>query len=615
MISKYKKLISVVVLSISGFLPLFTINNRTLTINKQHQSKSILQTSRTKQVNVGRKVHKFTGLRPKNDQNLFQKLQEQLTTTNINIELNSGTNYNYAIKYDNYDVFHAEHKGQVSYIDKTKSTNNSINVGIKLLDKMSIYISKNNITKNSQKNWKSLKLNSLAKLDYKKVDPASVFYSISASGTKSSPTVTISRSYTSRDSKTTNSQIFGYFNVSNLNHNAKYFFSHASGILTIIAAIILVLIILAVVAGSIFARMRFNYIKKYNGILDFRYERAQDLHNYLLNGSEQVDPEKFGTNISEVESVTTNDIFGNKIYYDYKKEKWFRIANDIEGGNKIEYQENTGEWNSAISANVGGTKGEPTLSESQNIAGGQELGTVPSTRRPIYAGEPPLSESQNIAGGQELGTDPSTRRPIYAGDPDFSVDARESGTRSAADQQYNKINSDLRKTFAEQRNKLKQNEALIRSSRAGIEETDTTESALKKDIEAESQNHTFNNQQTDRIPSDKAAPTLTDPQRDEQKIFNQNSAEIGTKNKNESRIITFADFKTQPNSSNIDQAIANLKEVVEYSQKNEIYNPDDMFSNLRKSDRRDEFYTFIRALPCFEDPTLADLIRLEQEAS
>ena len=265
MLKKHNKLIAVLVLCLSGVLPLATLNNMTLTQHRQHKSKSITQTSIAKRVNVGRKVHKFTGLHSRNDQNLFRKLQEQLSTTNINIKLNSSSNYNYAIKYDNYDVFHAEHKGLVKFIDNTKSTNNSINVGIKLFDKMTIYISKNNNTKNSQKNWKSLKLNSVAKLDFKKVDPASVFYSVSASGTKSSPMVTISRSYKSRDSKTPNSQIFGYFNVSNLNHNAKYFFNHAPGIITIIAAITFVLIILTI-NGSIIARMR--YIDRYNGIQD-----------------------------------------------------------------------------------------------------------------------------------------------------------------------------------------------------------------------------------------------------------------------------------------------------------------------------------------------------------
>ena len=267
---KYNKLVAIMTLSLSGVLPLVTLNNKTLA-GHDNQSKSITNTAISKRVNNdGRKVHKFTGLHSRNDQNLFRKLQDQLTTTNINIELNSTSNYNYAIKYDNYDVFHAEHKGLVSYIDNTKSTNNSINVGIKLFDKMSIYISKNNITKNSQKNWKSLKLNSLAKLDFKKVDPASVFYSVSASGTKSSPTVTISRSYTSRDSKTTNSQIFGYFNVNNINHNAKYFFKHPGGIATIIAVIALVLIALAVI---VFARV--GYVKYKNLQLFFNTKSGE----------------------------------------------------------------------------------------------------------------------------------------------------------------------------------------------------------------------------------------------------------------------------------------------------------------------------------------------------
>ena len=264
MIKNYKMIFSVVALSISGFLPLFTINNRILTVSKQHQSNSISQTFKTKQVNVGRRVHKFTGLRPKNNQNLFQKLKEQLANTNINIKLNNSSNYNFSIEYDNYDVFNTEHKGLVSTINKKNSTNNSINVGIKLLDKMTI-----NISNNLQKNWKSLKLHSLTQLDFKKVDPASIFYSISASGTKSSPTISFSRSYKFRDSKTPNSQIFGYFNVPNINNSAKNFFTHEGAIIpTIIAAIILVLSIL------IIARVSYDYYQYYRS---FHFEGGKEL--------------------------------------------------------------------------------------------------------------------------------------------------------------------------------------------------------------------------------------------------------------------------------------------------------------------------------------------------
>ena len=260
MIKKHNKLIAVLAFSLSGVLPLATLNNMTLTQHRQHKSKSksIAQTSITKRVNVGRKVHKFTGLHSVNDQNLFKKLQEQLTSTNIDIKLNSSPNYEYAIKYDNYDVFNDEHKGLISYIDSTKSTNNSIEVGLKLLEKMKVSISKK-----TKKDWKSLKLNSLTKLDFKKVDPASVFYSISASGSKSSPTVTISRSYTNRDSKTPKSQIFGYFNVNNINHNAKYFFKHPGGIATIITVIALVLIILAIVIATRIGYVRYKNLPSF----------------------------------------------------------------------------------------------------------------------------------------------------------------------------------------------------------------------------------------------------------------------------------------------------------------------------------------------------------------
>ena len=263
---KNLKILSLIVLFISGASPIISLNNNLHTKAIFLKNRPLSNISTNVKNKPGRIVHKFTGSHLTSN-NFFQQLKSQLSSTNININLKSSSNYNYAIKYENFDVFGTKHQGN-EYIVTKNSKNVSINVGVKLLHNMKIRIGNNT---NSQ-SWKNLSFKSLSALNLYKIIPTSISYSILATGSQSSPSASFIRSYKERSDPMhqNKKQLLGTFDVNNLNHSAKHFFTNTPGGYIVLS--IIVIAILGIIAIGTF--MKYKNIRPFRKKLPFLRPRG-----------------------------------------------------------------------------------------------------------------------------------------------------------------------------------------------------------------------------------------------------------------------------------------------------------------------------------------------------
>ena len=218
---KFPNIIILTILLSSSLLPLFILNFK----NPQNQhlintkKETVLYQHKSKHL---RKVRKFNGINSLNKMNLFQQMQAKYATVNINITLNSSANFDYLIKYQDFDVFGSEHSNKQILVRKN-SVAKIVLVGAKLVPKTEIKIG------SEANSWKTLTLNTLSKINFQDINSQSINYHIDAAGSKSSPTINLNRSYTKRDKSGKFSKVItdnvGHFNVYNRNKWIHNFFT------------------------------------------------------------------------------------------------------------------------------------------------------------------------------------------------------------------------------------------------------------------------------------------------------------------------------------------------------------------------------------------------------
>ena len=211
------KKLALFILSVGIVTPLSAVNHKlVVTSNPNNKISKIIKAKQD--VKNGRKITKFVPFHNTNAEDLFTKIKEQITTTNINIKFNNSSKFDYVIKYGNYDVFGKKHDENQILINKAK--NQYINVGSTLLQNTEVKIEQ------SSKTWHKLSLEHFKKLDLTQVNPESINFYINSSGTKSSPTITLKRSYTNRgDPKIVLTDEIGFYNLNNQKKNLNDFFS------------------------------------------------------------------------------------------------------------------------------------------------------------------------------------------------------------------------------------------------------------------------------------------------------------------------------------------------------------------------------------------------------
>ena len=219
--SKSKNLLTVLILVSGATLPFSSLLTDHLSLFHQQKTLKEISVIKHKSRNT-RKVRKFTTNRSTTNVDLFKLLQTKYATTNFNVALRSNSNFNYQIMYDNFDIFGTDHTQEVT-IDKHSKFKETIEVAVKFLANMKIKIG---IT---SARWNKLSLKSLTKLDLKDVNPLSINYYVDSSGSKSSPSINLYRSYTKRNSKNIITDVFGFFDIYNLNNTINHFFQKTPG--------------------------------------------------------------------------------------------------------------------------------------------------------------------------------------------------------------------------------------------------------------------------------------------------------------------------------------------------------------------------------------------------
>ena len=197
-----------------------------------------------------RKVKKFRSTK-ENQPNLFTELKSKIAKTNINISLDNSASYNFIAFYSNYDVFSNLHQNlTVTSISHAKK-NQIINVAAAKLFDLSIKV--------CEPKQKSVKLNcnikELKPLDFNKVNPVSIGYSIEATGRINNARINLVQTYFERGNLKQQSRKIGDFNILNVNNKFKNFINTWYGItLTEILTIILFCLLLYLVKFIVFLR-------------------------------------------------------------------------------------------------------------------------------------------------------------------------------------------------------------------------------------------------------------------------------------------------------------------------------------------------------------------------
>ena len=214
-------LLSVLILVSGATLPFSNLLTDHLSLFHQQKTLKEISVIKHKSRNT-RKVRKFTTNFSTTSVDLFKLLQTKYATANFKVALRSNSNFNYQIKYDNFDIFGTDHTQEVT-IDKYSKFKETIEVAVKFLANMKIKIG------TTSARWNKLSIKSLTKLDLKDVNPLSINYYVDSAGSKSSPSINLYRSYTKRNSKNIITDVFGFFDIYNLNNTINHFFQKTPG--------------------------------------------------------------------------------------------------------------------------------------------------------------------------------------------------------------------------------------------------------------------------------------------------------------------------------------------------------------------------------------------------
>ena len=284
-----KNIFSIFLFSVSIFLPITTIRVKNENFQKHNQGNTRTKIAANHPKKSLRNVSKFMGIHS-SKANLFSKLKSEITTTNLNIYLNSGCKYDYSIKYDNYDTFGVKHNGYQNHIKKN-SNENIIKVGINLFQNTKIKIN------SGSKGWSKLTIKPTSQLDFNIAKATSIKYYISATGTKSNPTIKFNRSYINR---ITNEIVINTLGVFGLNNSDNFFTSFVGILIGLIILSVVTVILLSVFSmfySSINARIENvvlnpNTVKNIEETIEDRnsQELFDDKQNSTLSGDQENQP-------------------------------------------------------------------------------------------------------------------------------------------------------------------------------------------------------------------------------------------------------------------------------------------------------------------------------------
>ena len=226
----------------STFLFITTIVIPSLNINNGAFEKKKTQTNQTT-IKICKRQRHVTELKSsyRHTTDLFNILKKQILKTNLTIEIENKSSYNFSLYYSNFDVYGQKHSNLTfkSNLPQFHQADNHVNVGFSLISGLSVNIK-------SLQGKASLQLKKIDALDFSKISPISVGYCIAASGTKLNPTIKFNQLFSYRDAPNEQkTREIGHFMVHNSNKNVPGFLNNFGGILAIIIVAALILVTLS----------------------------------------------------------------------------------------------------------------------------------------------------------------------------------------------------------------------------------------------------------------------------------------------------------------------------------------------------------------------------------
>ena len=321
--------VSLFVLVGATSLPILNLhtNNRCLLKKQYAKINNVKKNSETRTVNE----FKSSTQRSKN---LFNKMKQQLVFSNININLINLSKFNFITNYSEYNLNRQIINKSANETPEYKFE--TVNVGIGLISKITV-----NIDNTGRKNSALILNNNLKKLDFRIVNTASIDYKIVATGNKTNPNVNLLQTFRTRFNPVKQqSRRIGFFNVNNLNHNAKHFLNGRYG--AIVLGIIFVIFI-TVLVSFLFNWKKFGWWKKSSPISNESTTSLisnESTTSFSFTNSPQNLTESPPFLVLEKQAAGTDDGTANyfwsrnKPHYQSEGNEVVEINNDADGENK-----------------------------------------------------------------------------------------------------------------------------------------------------------------------------------------------------------------------------------------------------------------------------------------
>ena len=256
-------------------------NSSAIKIKSQKNRTRLVQKYKTNSKNIGDQI--------------FKKLQNKYTKTNISVKIKNKSSFDFRLNFVYFDIFGTQHN--TNSLITSSNKDRFVNISAKLLDKSSVNVKQNNkfLTENI------FRSSNPQKLDLTKVIPTSIAYEIDATGSWNNHKIEFFQTYilrgTTDHKKNPQRRLLGYFNVNNVNNNTKKNVI-GSSVGSLIIFTIIVVIVFALFA-TIGKRVWINKIETYgqsrrklllakateidvNRTVNFLHDNPNDYENMMI---------------------------------------------------------------------------------------------------------------------------------------------------------------------------------------------------------------------------------------------------------------------------------------------------------------------------------------------